>query len=225
MFCPSCGSTLNASAIFCSKCGTQSGAGPVQAFMPPPPPPPRPKKANKTGQWIALIFVIIALWMVFSRIGGSNSSAPSSTNAASNAANDSHPDSPVAALTHKIGDSVTVGYWSYRVYGSQWKSSIGSEYTNESPDAAFLVIDIAIRNNDKSSSTLPSMKLVDPEGREYDESSKAWVQDGSFGLLKSLNPNVVSRGLAIFDLPRGIYKLKVSGGYTSGENALIDLHK
>jgi len=96
---------------------------------------------------------------------------------------------------------------------------------NGSPDAVFLVVDLAIRNNDKTSSTLPPLKLVDTEGREYDESSKAWAQQNNFGVLKSLNPSVVSRGYAVFDVPKGQYKLQVSGGFTSGDRTLIELHK
>jgi hypothetical protein len=84
-------------------------------------------------------------------------------------------------------------------------------------------VDLAIRNNDKSASVLAPVKLIDTEGREYDESSKGIFLDNSFGLLKKMNPGVSSRGYVVFDVPRGKYALKVSGGYTSGQSALIDL--
>jgi hypothetical protein len=84
-------------------------------------------------------------------------------------------------------------------------------------------VDLAIRNNDKSASTLPPMKLLDVAGREYDESSKGIFVERSFGMLKSLNPGVSSRGYVVFDVPPGKYVLKLSGGYTSGENALVEL--
>jgi Domain of unknown function (DUF4352) len=165
------------------------------------------------------LFAVVAVWFVFSRIDTSTS--PSST-----AASNGTPTTPApAAVTYKIGDSITAGYWSYRVYSAQWKNSIGGEYMNQSPDATFLVVDLAIRNNDKTASTLPPLKLVDAEGREHDESDKRWAQENNFGPLKSLNPTVVSRGYAVFDVPKGQYSLKVSGGFSSGASGLIELHK
>lgn len=116
-----------------------------------------------------------------------------------------------------------VGYWSYAVWGSHWRDSIGTEYLREYPDAEFLVIDVTVRNDDKTSSTLPSLELVDSQGREYSETSKGSLQEDFFGPLKSLNPGVESRGFVAFDVPKGKYTLKVSGGFTSGENAQIDL--
>lgn len=221
MFCSNCGAPLGESAIFCARCGAQRTASVQMAAPPPPPlPPPVLRKRNKSLPWIVLVCVVVAVWLIFS-VGGTPSSTPSSTSASSAAANE--PAS--SALTHRIGDPVTVGYWSYHVYGTQWKSSIGGEYMNQTPDAAFLVVDLAIRNNDKTSSTLPLLKLVDAEGREHDESDKSWIQENSFGLLKSLNPGVVSRGYAVFDVPKGDYNLKVSGGYASGEHTLIELRK
>lgn len=218
MFCSNCGTPLGESAIFCAKCGGQRSAS-VQMAAPPPPPAVR-RKSNKGLQWIVFLCVIVAVWFVFS-YGGTPSPAPSTTSASSTT-----PSAPVpSAVTHKIGDSITVGYWSYRVYGSQWKNSIGGEYMNQTPDASFLVVDLAVRNNDNTSSTLPMLKLIDAEGREHDESDKRWAEDNSFGPLKSLNPGVASRGHAVFDVPKGQYTLKVSGGFRSGEHDSIELHK
>jgi hypothetical protein len=67
------------------------------------------------------------------------------------------------------------------------------------------------------------LKLVDSQGREFDESSKGIFLNGAFGALKKLNPGVSSRGLVVFDVPSGEYTLKVSGGIESGDSALIVL--
>jgi Domain of unknown function (DUF4352) len=215
MFCSNCGTPLGPAAIFCNKCGFQR-ALPIQTDG-----PPKRAKRGKAGQWFALVVVCIALYFVLG--GGSSSSSSSASANVSSPASPTAPDT--AGVIHKIGDSINVGYWSYRVSGTQWKSSLGSEYMNETPDAAFLILEMSIRNDDKTSSTLPPLKLVDDEGREFDESAKSWVQENSFGILKSLNPGVVSRGYAVFDVPRGHYKLKVSGGYTSSNYEFIELHK
>jgi hypothetical protein len=124
---------------------------------------------------------------------------------------------------HRIGESFFVGYWSYRCDKARWQKTIGYGYSQEFPDAVFLVIDLAARNNDRTASVLPPLKLVDGEGREYDESSKAVLMEGSFGILKTLNPGVTGTGYVVFDVPRGKYALKVSGGFTSGKYELVDL--
>ncbi|GAC1432244.1 MAG: hypothetical protein NVS1B11_10560 [Terriglobales bacterium] len=115
-----------------------------------------------------------------------------------------------SAVRYKLGENVSVGYWAYRCIGAQWRDSIGSEYTAEYPDARFLLVDSAIRNNDKTASSLPPLKLVDGQDREYEESSKGILMDNSFGLLKSLNPGVSSRGYVVFDVPPGKYGPEVS---------------
>jgi hypothetical protein len=93
----------------------------------------------------------------------------------------------------------------------------------EAPDAEFLIVDLYTRNNDRTASTLAPLKLVDALGREYEESSKGTFMPGTFDTLKQLNPGVSSRGYVVFDVPHGKYSLQVSGGFESGEHALIDL--
>jgi hypothetical protein len=132
-----------------------------------------------------------------------------------------------AQLKHAIGDSVSAGYWTYRCNGTQWMSLLVSDFGSmEQPDAAYLVVDITIRNDDRSASTRPPMKLIDSQGREFSESSKEYVLPQSIGTLKELNPSVSSRGYVLFDVPpQGKYVLKVSGGFESDDFKLIDLPK
>jgi Domain of unknown function (DUF4352) len=110
------------------------------------------------------------------------------------------------------------------VNGVRWQAKVGSlGDTVETPDAEFLVIDLSIRNNDRTASTLPPFKLMDAQGREYDESDKGTFMQGAFDLFKKLNPGVSSRGYLVFDVPHGEYALKASGGFESGESTLVDL--
>jgi hypothetical protein len=123
-----------------------------------------------------------------------------------------------------MGQEFSVGYWTYRCNGANWKSFIASEFGSvERPDAEFLIVDLWARNDDRTSSTLPPVKLTDPQGREFDESSKRIYLQDAFETLKQLNPGVSSRGLVLFDVPPGEYMLMVSGGYESGEHEFVDL--
>lgn len=211
MFCRSCGSPLEGRGKFCTNCGVQVGIGSLTVPTPPPPPPQR-----RTQAWVYVLVAVGVLFFVglLAAVFSDNSTNSSSPNQAS---------SQTTKDKHRIGETVLVGYWAYRCDGVEWTNSIGSEYTREHPDAKFLVVDLSIRNNDKTASTLAPLKLVDSEGREYDESSKGVFLDNSFGIMKSVNPGVSSHGKVVFDVPSGRYALKVSGGFTSGESELIDL--
>ena len=140
------------------------------------------------------------------------------------AISDKTPDAktaPEVVITpHALGEQFSVGYWVYRCNGDEWVPTIGSAF----PDAAFVVIDITAQNNDKSSSTLPPLHLVDTKGRKYDASSKPMYEGKFFGPLEELNPGVSKRGYVAFDVPPNReYVLEVGGGFESGESALVAL--
>jgi len=88
----------------------------------------------------------------------------------------------------------------------------------------FLFVEVSVRNDDTKPRMIPPFRMVDENGAEHETSSKAWAVEGSIGVLDSLNPGVEKRGNIVFDVPQGHqYKLKVSGGYWSPEDALIEI--
>ena len=120
---------------------------------------------------------------------------------------------------------VNLGYLSYVIGGAAWLERLPEPYSNESPDAAFLVIVLSVTNNDNTSSNIPPFQLIDSRGAEYDTSSKSWRLKRSIRALESLNPGVTKKGVILFDIPkRTDYKLKLSGGYLSGESKVVDIH-
>jgi hypothetical protein len=222
-FCHSCGAALAQDGAFCSACGAPTAKEEPPAAGHPPQQfstPLRPSKPaslleelSHLGRLVTVGIVLLILFIAW----------VSSRDANQTPARSSEAPAGQAPKTHRIGEDFSVGYWSYRCDGATWQSMIPSLGAPEAPDAAFLVVDLYIRNNDRTASTLPPLKLVDAQGREYDESSKGTFMPGAFDVLKELNPGVSSRGYAIFDAPRGQYTLKVSGGLESGEHALVDL--
>jgi hypothetical protein len=239
VFCQSCGATLTNGAAFCPACGSPVNAERVssesrlrsalrQAFT-----PVRPSSAEvvlkerRSGLGVLLIAVLVT---VLFAIWGTKSN-----NESTSVSDDSrHSDSPSPASSeatrdssvplHRIGEEFAVGYWTYRCNGARWQPFVLTTFESlERPDAEFLLVDLSIRNNDRSASTLPPAKLVDNLGREYSESNKGTFVSGSFDVLKELNPGVSSRGYLLFDAPPGRYSLELSGGFESGEHALIDL--
>jgi hypothetical protein len=196
----------------------------------------KPRSSTGMGCLLTLIIGFVVVWAIYNSNDNSRStSPPTRPDEAVPEKVDTQPPTTVApetiyvptrpiSLHRKMGEEFSVGYWSYRCYGVEWQSMIVSSFgTPEVPDAQFLIVDLSIRNDDRTSSTLPPIKLVDSQGREYDESSKGTFLRGAFDTLKQVNPGVSSRGYVVFDVPRGDYALKVSGGFESGEHRLIDL--
>lgn len=123
------------------------------------------------------------------------------------------------------GTTFVVGYTGYRVSRSWWSARLSeNEFLNQPPDAMYLFVEILINNADKKERMIPPFNLVDNEGREHGASTAAWAVEGSIGQLTSLNPGVTKSGFIVFDVPRkNTYKLKVSGGFWSGESAIVKL--
>jgi hypothetical protein len=194
--CKECHQTVSLKAKSCPHCGA--------------------KVRTKIGRW-RWVAGIILLLAVISRGMGTSNTAPQNT--PSNSA------SPVASTSHSEGDTVHVGYTSYAVWRSRWTDRLSqNEFINQRPDAHFWLVDLSVRNNDKHARSIPPFYLVDEHGAEYERSNKGWAVEDSLGILDSLNPSVTKQGLIVFDVPKEhSYKLKVSGGYWSGEDTYIML--
>lgn len=175
------------------------------------------------GAWIGWTVSALLLLACLGGLLGSADKSASAGNASDSSLGSTEQTGSSSTPKYTLKQTVHVGYWSYAVWSVKWENSIGSEYMREYPDAKFSVVTMTVQNNDKSASVLPPIKLLDTQGREYEESSKGSLMEGFFGPLKSLNPGVQSSGSVAFDVPPGEYTLEVSGGFTSGENALVKL--
>lgn len=138
------------------------------------------------------------------------------------------PPAPTVVQTlahHQMGETFTVGYWTYRCSAARWSELLGTGSSKMGrPDAAFAVIRLMMRNDDDSTSIVPPLRLVDSTGREYEASPKAVLQKDALDLTAQLGSKASADGSVIFDVPQGgTYLLKVSGGMMSNKDALIDL--
>jgi hypothetical protein len=130
--------------------------------------------------------------------------------------------SPAVAVTFSLGQQVQVGYWEYTVHSALFQPVIYETTGVRQPDSgSFLMLDVTVRNLDRTSSTRPPFTLVDEAGREFSETD-TWDKD-QLSALQVLNPTVAKRGHVWFDAPRASYRLRVSGGYESGHLAYVDL--
>lgn len=201
--CKECGIGVSASAKVCPHCGKKYPTG---GFT-----------------WPAKIFLIFILLMAIGKFVGNSNRSSESVNNSVEVQSKPHESPKQPEKIYKEGDTVSVGYTSYAVWRSWWSKRLSdNQYLDNQPDAMFLFVELTVRNNDKKARTIPPFNLIDENGAEYETSSKAWSVDNSIGSLDSLNPSVQKRGNIVFDVPTNhTYKLKVSGGYWSAEDALI----
>lgn len=126
------------------------------------------------------------------------------------------------------GQEIKIGYTSYLVTKSWYAKELNDDsgFLHEKPDGVFLLVQIKVTNKDKEARMIAPFKLVDQKNAEYESSSKGALNKKALGILNTLNPNVSKEGFLVFDLPKekNNYKLKVSGGYWSNENALVTLN-
>jgi hypothetical protein len=241
MFCPECGIEVGESRAFCRFCGARLASTTVES---------RPKQGStpkRQGPSVLRSFVIISVLLTFAiaitisthydpqtSVRGSDSGPQVQPVAPDPVRSAGSPDTPSApserkppqnlSPTYEIGQQFSVGYWSYICNSAYWTHWIGSgPYSMEHANADFVVVNITVRNDDTSSSTLPPFQLTDGEGRTYDESSRVMLNQGFFS-LDSLNPGVSKRGSIAFDVPPDRpYSLIISGGIESGKQAIVIL--
>lgn len=205
--CKECGKEVSTKAESCPQCGAVIK-----------------KKTGCLGYVGAGLVIFFAIGVISSLINsGSQRSTPTINSASQVSA--PKPTNQVAPKVYKEGETVNIGYTSYAVWRSWWSTKLSdNQYMNETPNAAFLFVELTVRNNDKKARTIPPFKLIDENSAEYDSSNKAWRVKDSIMMLEELNPSVEKRGVIVFDVPQQHrYKLNASGGFWSGEKAFIEL--
>lgn len=201
--CPSCSSAVSPKAETCPNCG-------------------HPIKKKTSGcAWLVLVGAIILLILI--AIGSTVDTSETTTTGST--ASMKAPNTATAQI-HQEGDTVDIGYTTYVAWQSYWTDSLSdNQFMQEAPDAKYLVIEVSVRNDDTKERSIPPFKLIDTKGREYNTSPSAYILPDYIGALSSLNPDVQKAGYIAFDCPPDRdYKLQVSGGYWSGEHALIELN-
>ncbi len=219
MFCPKCGAQNEGTDKFCRTCGANLTSRPVQQ------PQTQQTRRRLPTAYRAILWIfgiIFGLSLLHVVLSGSDSETKQGTTDTLQSSVQGTTDS---SQTYQLGQQFSVGYWTYDVHGAYWTPVLGSDlYTMNQANGEFVVVDVTVRNNDTSSSTLPPFQLADDEGRTYDESSAGSLSPGYFSVLESLNPGVSKRGEVAFDVPPGRqYVLVLSGGFESGKQAFVSL--
>ncbi len=180
---------------------------------------------------LSIIAIVFFLFIAFG--SGDDKKSNGSSSNSDNASADSTQNSSEGKIEQKkIGDEISVDNFNYRVNWIKYKKTVGGEYSSQTADGIYLIIDLSLVNVDKEEHTLDNslFKLTDESGKEYESSSDgttALEMGGSKTLfLKQCNPNIQKEGLLCFEVPeKGTYDLHLSGGFWSGTTAVVKLTK
>lgn len=223
--CPYCDAEVTEAQRFCGRCGA------TLSKSQSPPAPKRSRLARVVLWSIGTLFALSLLRAILPEQNTQRAASDAEQSSVQNSPNVTQAQSSRRKVqedpppTYKMGQPFSIGYWSYLCHGAFWTPVLGSNpYSMERANADFVVIDITVRNDDTSSSTLPPFQLIDPQGRTYDESSKSFLSEGYFSVLEQLNPGVSKRGKIAFDVPPDRqYFLVASGGIESAKRVRVTL--
>ena len=126
--------------------------------------------------------------------------------------------------TFHLGEKIQVGILNYTVLGAEWKTELGSDIERKAPKNRFLIIELAIFNSSSGDAAAPLTQLIDAQGQEHGELQDVKGVPQWMGLIRKIPPNSTEEGRIVFDVPLGIYKLKVSdGGIEDEKTANIEI--
>lgn len=216
--CRECGHDVSTEANKCPNCGAPVKKEEVQQPIHTEAVKEKRKNELNWKRAIGAIFLLLLIGWAVEKFGGTGSNTSNNVSSSSSESNKSQ--------IHAMGEDIKVGYMEYTVSWASWENHLSNNpYLDKSPNASYLVIYLLVQNNDNKARTIPTFKLIDENGAEYDMSSNAIFLNGAIGLIEDLNPGVQKKGNILFDVPQShTYKLKLSGGYRSSDNALVELN-
>ena len=228
--CPECLSKISDSAPSCPHCGF------IPAGASRRPKAPESKKAPRARPFFAVLQFILFAFIGLLAYGAIFKSKPAP--AITSTAPTVEPallQAPKETIPGKIGDTVTVGDFVYRVQEIAFVKSINSGPLKRTADGIFLAVRMTIKNTGRETRTLDHsmFKLTNSSGVEYEHSATGtWAletldADLPSLLLKQCQPGIKTKGSLVFEVPtkKDLYHLKVSGGAWSGRTGDIALVK
>jgi hypothetical protein len=111
-----------------------------------------------------------------------------------------------------MGTLVAVGGLTYTVIDQRWAEALPSSTGVRLPKERFLIIGISVTNGGGATAGIPLLTLVGSDGKEYQEETKGDGISNWLGYIRILEPAQTEHGRLLFDVPPGVYKLRVSSG-------------
>lgn len=167
------------------------------------------------GKFIALNIFIILIILGFIGSEGEETSNASSGNESVKVVEQASEKQQAA---WKVGDTIKTGKFEITVTSVSNRNSVGGQFMNEKPaeGGMFVVVNFKYRNITKepiTSYSFPDLKVIDPNGTDYDEATGATVSyqtevDLNKKTISDLNPGITQKDATVFEVSRDLWKSK-----------------
>ena len=109
-----------------------------------------------------------------------------------------------------MGERVELGHIIYVVFETQWMTQLGSGADAKIPRNRYLLVRVSAANSGVAETIVPSMTLLDDDGKEYTELTDAEGAPHWLGVLRQARPAEAAQGNVVFDAPPRHYKLRLT---------------
>jgi hypothetical protein len=185
------------------------------------------KRVDVSLKSISIVALSVVLAIGVSACGSKNTETVAVATVAPTA---SVAPTPTPAPVFKLNDKVTAGKFAVTASDTKVTSELKSTYTSEKTQDQFVVVKVAITNNDDRARDVSTsmFKLTDGNGKNYEAFDKSVGVDGDeFLFYETINPGLTRERSVAFETPKGIsgLKLVVDSGVAlaGGEKVAIDL--
>lgn len=121
-----------------------------------------------------------------------------------------------------MGDKIPLGHINYQVFETRWLTQIGVGPDARVPQHRFFLVRLQAHNSLGSGIIVPNFILEDDSGNTYPELNSGEGVPQYIGYLRSIKPDGIASGNAVFDVPPRHYKMKITDE-TGEKAAYVDI--
>jgi len=125
--------------------------------------------------------------------------------------------------THPLGEKVSVGYFTYQVFETQWLTRLGEGEELRMPRHRFLSIRLSATNGGASASLIPPLTLLDDSGNSHPEVPNVTADPRWLGFTRKVPPAETAQGIILFDVVPGHYRLRLADDSGQDRLAYVDV--
>lgn len=169
-------------------------------------------KSEITGKGKFYALNIFITLVVLGIIGGGGEESKTVT------ANTENKTEVVEKAKWKIGDSIKTEKFELKVSAVNTKSRVGGEFLDEkaADGAVFLIVNFSYKNITKEpigSFSVPSVKVIDPNGTKYDEAAGATAYyqteiNLNKKAISDINPGITQKDATVFEVSKELWANK-----------------
>ena len=116
-----------------------------------------------------------------------------------------------------MGDVIRCGWFSYNVLESTYKSQLGGGTLAKRPTNGFMLLRLQATSSAGETVAVPFLRLETADGTLIHEVEDTGGMSDWMGVLRRVEPGGTETGWIVFDVPPGVYGLRLSDGVIESE--------